>query len=150
MDESRRCRAKSKRSGNRCKHPAMIGGFVCDKHGGKAPQVKRKAAERVMDIIDPDRTLRTTAAIAFADITEIYDEHYNLRPIKEWPEGLRHAVKRIEPRLANVDPGDGAADKVLRVELHDKVKALGFLLQHFGLLKEAVQHEGEITFRWAK
>lgn len=45
MDESRRCTARSKRSGERCKRAAIVGGTVCNIHGGKAQQVA-KAAER--------------------------------------------------------------------------------------------------------
>lgn len=42
-----RCSATSKRSGERCKASPVRGATVCNKHGGSAPQVKRKAAERV-------------------------------------------------------------------------------------------------------
>lgn len=45
MGEPRRCTATSKRSGERCKRPPVVGGSVCSMHGGAAPQV-RKAAER--------------------------------------------------------------------------------------------------------
>lgn len=44
MDD-RRCRAKSKGSGDRCKRAAIVGGTVCSTHGGKAPRT-RAAAER--------------------------------------------------------------------------------------------------------
>lgn len=45
MDEARRCTATA-RSGQRCKKAAIKGGKVCRMHGGVAPQVKAKAAER--------------------------------------------------------------------------------------------------------
>ena len=47
MDDARRCTARSKRSGERCKRPAMLGGHVCASHGGKAPAVIAKARQRV-------------------------------------------------------------------------------------------------------
>jgi hypothetical protein len=144
----RKCKAKSSRSGKQCNRWAINGGYVCYTHGGSTKLAKAKAAERIQDLIDPDRALRTAAALAYADITSLYDEHYKLKPLREWPPELRQAVKRIEPRLANVDPGDGAADAVLRVELHDKVKALEMLFKHLGLLTERVQHGGEVTFKW--
>ena len=143
-----RCRATSKASRQQCKRGSIPGGTVCHKHGGSAPQVKRKAEERLADLIDPDRALRTAAALAYSDVTDIYDEHYQLKPMKDWPPALRQAVKRIEPRLANVDPGDGASDKVLRLELHDKIKPLEMLFKHLGLLTEHVTHSGEITIGW--
>jgi len=143
-----KCKATSKGTGQPCKRPAIPGGFVCRNHGGCAPQVKAAAQERLADLIDPDRALRTAAALAYSDITAIYDDNYALKPLKDWPLALRQAVKRIEPRLANVDPGDGAADKVLRLELHDKIKPLEMLFKHMGLLEEHVKHSGEITLGW--
>jgi hypothetical protein len=48
MDDSIRCTARSKQSGERCKRARAKGALVCAMHGGKAPQVKRKAKERVV------------------------------------------------------------------------------------------------------
>lgn len=42
-----RCTAKTKRTDDRCKNYAIRGGNVCRIHGGGAPQVRRKADERV-------------------------------------------------------------------------------------------------------
>ena len=47
------CRAKSKQSEKRCRKQAINGGTVCAMHGGKAPQVKKKARERFNDLVDP-------------------------------------------------------------------------------------------------
>ncbi len=41
------CKARSKRSGVQCKRSAIAGGTVCRMHGGGAPQVQAKAAERL-------------------------------------------------------------------------------------------------------
>lgn len=41
------------RSGNRCGRMPVPGATVCDKHGGKAPQVQRKARLRLAELIDP-------------------------------------------------------------------------------------------------
>lgn len=49
----RRCKAKSKSTGKRCKLPPIKGGVVCMKHGGSAPQVKKKARERFNELVDP-------------------------------------------------------------------------------------------------
>lgn len=43
MDDARRCTAKSKQSGERCKRAAIIGGTVCKIHGGAIPAVKAAA-----------------------------------------------------------------------------------------------------------
>ncbi len=59
--EARRCKAKAGSSGGRCKRPAIPGGSACRVHGGASPWAKRKAAERLADLIDPDRALRQAA-----------------------------------------------------------------------------------------
>ncbi len=43
----RRCRATSKRSGERCRRLAIPGGAVCVMHGGAAPQVAAAAQRRL-------------------------------------------------------------------------------------------------------
>ncbi len=53
MNESRRCAAHSSQTGQRCKKAAIKGGTVCASHGGRAPQVKRSAKERLEELVDP-------------------------------------------------------------------------------------------------
>lgn len=119
---------------------------------GRPPGSKNKwnkvSKALLAEMIDPDRLLRTAADIVYADMTELYDEDYKLKPLSEWPESMRMAIKRIEPRTANLDPGDGAADKVLRVELFDKIKPLEMLFKHKGLLEEKHAVTGELVLRW--
>lgn len=45
--QARKCRAH-RRDGQPCGNYAINGGRVCRKHGGGAPQVRRKADERVL------------------------------------------------------------------------------------------------------
>ena len=52
-EEKPRCTAHSRTSGQRCKQPPIAGGTVCVYHGGKAPQVRRKAALRMVELVDP-------------------------------------------------------------------------------------------------
>lgn len=47
------CTAHTKSNGTRCKQPSIAGGHVCRYHGGSAPQVKNKAAQRLAAIVDP-------------------------------------------------------------------------------------------------
>ena len=51
MHESTPCTATT-RSGNRCSNPPIKGATVCRMHGGSAPQVKAKAAERIAEARD--------------------------------------------------------------------------------------------------
>ena len=48
-----RCTAHSKTSKKRCKQRPVAGTAVCVYHGGKAPQVRKKAALRLMELVDP-------------------------------------------------------------------------------------------------
>lgn len=47
-----RCTARSTRTGEPCKRPAMLGGNVCRSHGGAAPQVRAKAKRRLEQASD--------------------------------------------------------------------------------------------------
>lgn len=49
----RRCTATVRSTGERCKRAAIKGGTVCTSHGGKAPQVQKKARERLAELVDP-------------------------------------------------------------------------------------------------
>jgi hypothetical protein len=53
MENSRRCKAHSSQTGQRCKKSAMLGQTVCRKHGGASPQAKKAARERLNDLVDP-------------------------------------------------------------------------------------------------
>ena len=62
----RQCKAKSKGSGKRCKRRPVAGADVCLAHGGGAPQVKAKAAERLL-------TARIRGELAKVEIEPITD-----------------------------------------------------------------------------
>lgn len=47
------CSATAKRTGRQCEQDAIRGGTVCWKHGGAAPQVRRKADERIQAMVFP-------------------------------------------------------------------------------------------------
>lgn len=117
-------------------------------HGGSAPQVKRKAAERLADLIDPDRALREAARLAYSDIRQLFDERGNLKPVKDWPDGLASAVASVEVVKKNLTAGDGQTDDVIKLRLWDKPKNIELLFKHLGLMEERVHHEGEVTFKW--
>lgn len=48
----RQCTAKNRR-GERCEKAPIKGGTVCKTHGGSAPQVRRKAALRLLELVEP-------------------------------------------------------------------------------------------------
>lgn len=47
------CHATSKHSGKPCTKPAIPGGKVCRYHGGASGHVKRAAALRLQELVDP-------------------------------------------------------------------------------------------------
>lgn len=54
VDSSRQCTAHARNgSGVRCRKPAVKGCTVCASHGGAAPQVKKAAKERLMELVEP-------------------------------------------------------------------------------------------------
>lgn len=62
--DGKRCTAKSKTTGERCKNPPIPGGTVCRYHGGAAPQVVAASARRVFE------ALVAPALIQYRDIIE--------------------------------------------------------------------------------
>ena len=62
----RQCTSKAKGTGARCKRPPVPGADVCVVHGGAAPQVRAKAAERLL-------TARIRGELAKVEITPITD-----------------------------------------------------------------------------
>lgn len=141
------CKAQTKRGP--CKKRPMLGAVVCDTHGGRAPQVKAKAAERLLDLIDPDRALREAAALAYSDLSAFYDDSGEIKPMKDWTPSMRAAVQSMETLDRDITPGErGPAAKVHRLKLWDKPKNLEMLFKHLGLLIERVQHSGEVSFGW--
>ena len=139
----RLCKAKSSRTGLPCKLHPITGGMVCQVHGGRAPQVKRKAAERIADMladaIDPNRVLREAGRLAYSDIRQLYDEKGKLLPIKRWPDDIARCVKSIESVRGNVDKGDGKFDDMVKVQLWDKTGRLQDLMKHHGQLTEKLE-----------
>ena len=48
-----KCKAHSSRTGLPCRQNAILGGTVCVAHGGRAPQVKLKAEQRILKLVNP-------------------------------------------------------------------------------------------------
>lgn len=53
LSDDRQCTAHSTRTGERCRQRAIRGGSVCRTHGGSAPQVRQKAQERLLALVEP-------------------------------------------------------------------------------------------------
>ena len=145
---ARRCKAKAKHSRQQCKRRPIIGGEVCVMHGGGAPQVKRKAAERLADLIDPDRALREAARLAYSDIGDLFDKDGRLLPLPAWPVHIRAAVSSVKYRKFNAEAGDGKQEDIVELKLWDKSKNLEMLFKHMNLFKEQIELSGGVTIKW--
>jgi hypothetical protein len=144
------CTAMSKRSGKRCRNFAIHGGTVCPKHGGSAPQVKRKAQERLADLIDPDRALRELAALSFSNLQDLLAHDGTLLPVKQWPRDVAAAVKSVKIGKINLVAGDGVQEEVVEIHTWDKVNSLRMLLQHLGLLVDKVERTDTLRLELVK
>ena len=135
-----------------CRKWVVAGATVCTRHGGKAPQVIRRAKERQLEalkeLIDPERVLRAMADLAYFDLRAVFDEAGNLLPVAEWPEGLGRSLAAIETVKRNLDHADGVVDQVVKIKPYDKLKALEMLAKHLGLLTERVEHSGGLEVSW--
>jgi hypothetical protein len=51
--DPRRCTAHSSQTRRRCKNASILGSRICRYHGGAAPQVQKKAAQRLKELEHP-------------------------------------------------------------------------------------------------
>jgi hypothetical protein len=78
-----KCTAHSSRTGKPCKLNAIIGGTVCQVHGGRAPQVKRKAAERVAELRDIvfDRLAQALGALSAEQLQQLQGDPRGIKAL---------------------------------------------------------------------
>jgi hypothetical protein len=70
MDESKRCTATSKRTGQRCQRACVPGAPTCRLHGSAAPQVRAAAERRVQEAQALELAKRTMPSV---DLTQFGD-----------------------------------------------------------------------------
>lgn len=142
------CSAKSKRSKQRCKSPAIPGLQVCWKHGGATKKAQAAAKRRVADLIDPDRVLRAAASRAFTDPADFYNDDGAPKPLSEIPKEARMALSMIKTMLYNEVSGDGVQSKVAEYRFHDATKNLEMLFKHLGMFEKKISMEAKHTYKW--
>jgi len=95
----------------------------------------RRRSEKVLERVDVETTdiIRELARIAGSDLRMLFNEKGDLLPMKEWPDEIAAAVASVEVVMKNAMTGDGQVDRVLKIKLWDKPKALEMLARHKAL-----------------
>lgn len=104
LDDSRRCTAKSKQSGERCKRAAIVGGTVCAMHGGKSPVVAAAAERRVVE----QQARRVLGAVWDPDAAPVTDPIAALRALSG---RLEHAADVLGGMLGGDQEPCGACGR---------------------------------------
>jgi phage terminase small subunit len=125
--------------------PRLLGNVVVAAAIGEA-QARHLAAVDV----SAQRVLKELAAIGFSDIRAIFDENGQLRPVNELPDGVASVIASVEVTKQRTRTADETTTEewVSKVKAWDKTRALEMLAKHLGLLKDQVQHSGELRIRW--
>ena len=157
------CTARSKRSGEQCRRAATPGALVCASHGSSAPQVRAKAAERVLQVkaagevrkrgwepvTDPVGMLQDAAGEALAWLDLCRELLGDLRSVEYSDARL---VQDVKPAIAlyerSLDRVAKTAADMVRLGIEAKVArdrdaAAVWLRQVFTLAVEAARAEPE-------
>ena len=109
------------------------------------PEVARRLALRVERSltaadVSPNRVIEELARLALGDISQIYDETGNLKPLSEIDADVRRTISGIEVSKTRSGRGEDADEvHVTKVRTWDKVRALEILAKYLGLLVEKVE-----------
>ena len=79
------------------------------------------------------RVLEEAARVALSDLRQIFDEHMNLKPIHEWPDGIASAIASVEVTSIG---GEEGLKYVTKVRAWPKAAALDMLMKHMGLYEK--------------
>lgn len=94
------CKGKSKQTGLPCEKFAIRGGTVCYYHGGRAPQVRAKAAERVVE----EEVRQTLASLNVNPIDDPLTEMSRLAgQVVAFKDAIAVMVNNLEDRIRYED-----------------------------------------------
>lgn len=97
-------------------------------------------------LVEADRVLRELGRIAFSDVRTLFDKKGALRNIAELSADEAASLAAVE--VAEIFEGRGDDRRLIgytrRLRLWDKRAALELAMRHLGLLKERVEHAGEM------
>lgn len=125
-EETPRCTARSTQSGEQCRNRPVRGATVCSTHGGSAPQVRQKAAERVLE----QQVAREIGKQGWEPVTDPIGAYAdNAGEVLAFKDRLRERVETLDDwtlRIAAMgfggDEGDGDDGKQL-MAMGEQVRA---------------------------
>lgn len=102
------------------------------------PKIARRVSAAAQQVakraeVNAARVLEEAARIALSDLREVFDEHMNLKPVGEWPDGLAAAVSSVE--VTSVGSPESGLKYVTKVRMWPKAQALDMLMKHLGLFE---------------
>jgi hypothetical protein len=117
MTDPRKCRAKSSQTGQPCKRWAVKGATVCPTHGGRAPQVRRAAAQRAA-------TEKASALAEVLDAPPLGDPVAALLELGGGVIALVEALKSHVAALEVVSTGAGRYGETVKPEIDALLRAM--------------------------
>lgn len=93
------CKAHRRATGEQCRRSAIRGGTVCPSHGGRAPQIKRKAMQRLEAAAD-----QVMAALIRIATDERYKPADRVQACKDLLDRAGYGVTHRFAVEASVDP----------------------------------------------
>lgn len=106
-------------------------------------QSKQEEAEKAADVTQ-ERILQELCSQAFFDPADFYDQDGNLKLIHDIPEDARRALAGIEAVAEGGGDDESGPVTTVKVKYVAKVPALQLLMRYMGMLKDKVEHSGEI------
>jgi hypothetical protein len=122
-EERQQCKATSKGTGNRCGRKAIAGGTTCEYHGGSAPQVRAKAAERVLEA-EVRREIGRQGWEPVTDPVAAYAD--NAGEVLAFKDRLRERVETLDDwtlRIAAFGASDDEAEGKQLMAMGEQVRA---------------------------
>lgn len=124
--DGERCTATAKTTGERCKLSRKPGQEVCGRHGGEAPQAKKKALERLREAIDPltDKKVKTAedAWDKYCEAKEAGDDEQMAYWMKVFNKRYEEVADRAGPPKAQRTEMTGKnGDGPIQVEINNEV-----------------------------
>jgi len=116
-------------------HPAYSRELLRKPSVKKAVAERQKAALKTVGLT-PERVVEQMGRLAFADIRGLFDEHGNMRAIKDIPDELAAAIASIEIVETKTK------GRVIKIRMESKSRGCEQLGKHFKLFTEVHEIRG--------